>query len=347
MLAFPPEADPASPVLDLLGVRYWAEDERQPVRGRPLGGPAPAAAGLDPAGGAAPTRLRVPEGGLRAVELLVRDRPDSGRRLTVEVLGAAGQVLAGGERRLWTLGRDRWEQVVLAGDGLPAGTEVTLRVGTDEAPGRVGIAGAAAGPAYRLVAGADDGLRVAYGSGVVIYERLDAQPLARLYGGYQVLAGEAAVARLAALPAAGRDRALVEAPVPGLAADPGPGPAGTAGVASWTAGDVRLEVDAARPGLLVLAVTAYPGWQATVDGRPAEIVRADHAFQAVAVPAGRHQVRFQYRPASFSRGLLLTLAGLAACALLWFVPARRARAGPARAAILRRRPGAAPGADRQ
>ena len=210
-----PEVDPGSPILDLLGVRYWSEDERQPVRGRRLDDAAPAAATLDPAGGGATTRLRVPAGGLRAVELLTRRLPGSGGRLTVEVVGADGQVLASGERRLWTLQRDRWEQVVLAGDGLPAGAEVTLRVGTDEAPGRVGIAAAAAGPAYRLVAGRDDGLRVAFGAGVVIYERLGAQPLARLYGGYEVLAGEPAVARLAALPAASR-RALVEAAVPGL-----------------------------------------------------------------------------------------------------------------------------------
>jgi hypothetical protein len=139
----------------------------------------------------------------------------------------------------------------------------------------------------------------------------------------------------------------VEAPVPGLTPGPGQDPPGTVAVRDWAAGDIRLEVDAARVGLLVLAVTDYPGWQATVDGRPAEIVRADHAFQAVAVPAGRHQVRFRYQPESFHRGLALTGAGLAACALLWLVPAWRARGGPARAAILRRRPGAAPGADRR
>lgn len=324
VVAFPAETEPGSPLLDLLGVRYWSEDERLPVRGRRLDGPAPEAATLDPAAGPLVARLRVPAGGLRAVELLVSERPASSRRLTLEVLGADGRVLVAGERRLWTLARGRWEPVVLAGgDGLPVGAEVTLRIAADAPAGQVRIAGAADGPAYRLVAGRDDGLRVAFGAGVVIYERRTVQPLARLYGGYQVVAGEQAVALLRGTPSAARDRALVGAPVAGLTPGPGEGDAGSATIRSWAPGDVGVDVDARRAGLLVLAVNDYPGWRATVDGRAAEVVRADHAFQGVAVPTGRHSVRFQYRPRSLTLGLALTLAGLLACALLWLMPARR------------------------
>jgi Bacterial membrane protein YfhO len=323
VVAFPPETDLGSPVLDLLGVRYWSEDQRLPVRGRRLDGPAPGAATLDPGAGPLAARLRVPVGGLRAVELLVRQRPASGRRLTLQLLGADGRVLVAGERRLWTLTQDRWEPIVLAGDRLPAGAEVTVRIGTDAPAGQVGIAGAADGPAYRLVAGRDDGLRVAFGTGVVIYERRTAQPLARLYGGYQVVDGEQALALLRDTPSAARDRALVNAPVANLAPGPGEGAVGSATIRAWTPGDVRVDVDARRAGLLVLAINDYPGWRATVDGRAAEVVRADHAFQAVAIPPGRHGVQFQYRPRSLTRGVALTLAGLLACALLWLVPARR------------------------
>ena len=69
-----------------------------------------------------------------------------------------------------------------------------------------------------------------------------------------------------------------------------------------------------QPALLVRSVAAYPGWTATVDGRPAEILRADHAIQAVAIPAGRHTVVFSFDPWSIKVGMLLT--GIAASLLL-------------------------------
>jgi len=58
---------------------------------------------------------------------------------------------------------------------------------------------------------------------------------------------------------------------------------------------VRFRVKLTEPGYLVLADLAYPGWQATVDGRPTEILRADTIFRAVGLEAGEHTVEFSYR----------------------------------------------------
>jgi uncharacterized membrane protein YfhO len=55
---------------------------------------------------------------------------------------------------------------------------------------------------------------------------------------------------------------------------------------------------------------AYPGWQATVDGSPAQIERANHAFTGVVVSPGKHRVQFLYRPAAFRVGLYLSLGTL-------------------------------------
>jgi hypothetical protein len=71
----------------------------------------------------------------------------------------------------------------------------------------------------------------------------------------------------------------------------------------------RITIDASTPrgGWLVLSDTWYPGWQADVDGRPAEIERADYLFRAVWLNPGNHHVTFAFRPASFFAGALISL----------------------------------------
>jgi uncharacterized membrane protein YfhO len=81
------------------------------------------------------------------------------------------------------------------------------------------------------------------------------------------------------------------------------------------------------PGLVVVAEMYYPGWEVTVDGRPAEILRTNRAMRGVALPAGTHRLVFRYNPASFRFGIALSLVGFAALAGLvaW---GRRQRSRP-------------------
>jgi uncharacterized membrane protein YfhO len=84
---------------------------------------------------------------------------------------------------------------------------------------------------------------------------------------------------------------------------------------------VTLDVTAPSPRWLVLSDLHYPGWEATLDGRPVPILRANHAFRAVRVPAGRHRVRFAYDPASVRTGAVLSFSALLAlAALAWRSP---------------------------
>ncbi len=71
---------------------------------------------------------------------------------------------------------------------------------------------------------------------------------------------------------------------------------------------VKIEVSLEREGYLVLSDTFYPGWQAYVDGREVEILKANYAFKAVFLEAGSHVVLFEYSPFSFKVGLLVSLA---------------------------------------
>jgi hypothetical protein len=71
---------------------------------------------------------------------------------------------------------------------------------------------------------------------------------------------------------------------------------------------VTVEAALARPGVLVLRDTYDPSWAARVDGVAATIVRANGLYRAVALPSGRHVIRFTYRPGDFLIGLMITVA---------------------------------------
>src|SRR5262249_60321243 len=72
--------------------------------------------------------------------------------------------------------------------------------------------------------------------------------------------------------------------------------------------DVSIDVQTPVPALLRLADQWYPDWVATVDGKPTSILRADYLLRAVAVPAGRHRVEFQFVSKAVRTGLLLSIA---------------------------------------
>ncbi len=69
---------------------------------------------------------------------------------------------------------------------------------------------------------------------------------------------------------------------------------------------VGIDATLAAPGLLVLRDWYDPSWAATVDGLPAVIARVNGIHRGVTLPAGRHEVRFTYRPRDFYIGLTLS-----------------------------------------
>ena len=71
---------------------------------------------------------------------------------------------------------------------------------------------------------------------------------------------------------------------------------------------LRMQASMDAPGWVVISQTAWTGWRAYLDGRRVRMLRANRAFLAVYVPAGRHEVRLRYLPRSFVVGRTISVA---------------------------------------
>jgi hypothetical protein len=91
---------------------------------------------------------------------------------------------------------------------------------------------------------------------------------------------------------------------------PSQGAAGRVQIVRYTTNEAEMRVQASRDAILVFSDSYYPGWLATIDGSPTAIYRANTTQRAVVVPAGEHQVRFRFRPASVLAGFSMSSASL-------------------------------------
>ncbi len=80
---------------------------------------------------------------------------------------------------------------------------------------------------------------------------------------------------------------------------------------------IVLTLAATAPALLVLSENWYPGWQATVNGVPADILQANGALRAVPVPSGTVAVVLRFAPISWRLGLVGWGLGCCLLLLLW------------------------------
>jgi hypothetical protein len=146
--------------------------------------------------------------------------------------------------------------------------------------------------------------------GVVVYRNANAGPRAFVTGSMAIVPDALAVDRLIAAEHDPVQALLAEPLPPDIVLDPA-----AEGTVQWHArgvDELRLEVMSTAPALLVVMDNYYPAWRAQVGGEAVPIVRANYAFRAVPIPAGRHEVVLRYEPqtlrgAAFASGALLIL----------------------------------------
>ncbi len=106
-------------------------------------------------------------------------------------------------------------------------------------------------------------------------------------------------------------------------------------VSGYKAGHFAIDLSAPAPpgSALIASENFYPGWSATIDGKPAPVWRADMSLMGVELPAGATRIEFTFSSAPFETGRLMTLIALVLSLGAW----------AAGAVMSRRRGGAAGG----
>ena len=90
-------------------------------------------------------------------------------------------------------------------------------------------------------------------------------------------------------------------------------------------GFAEFDVETETPGLFVVPITYYPGWKASIDKQKVEIMAANINSQAIEVPAGRHSVKFSYKPLPVKVGLIISLFTYASISVIIFFPLNKIR----------------------
>jgi hypothetical protein len=104
------------------------------------------------------------------------------------------------------------------------------------------------------------------------------------------------------------------------------GAPGSFGTVDWVSDEsesLQLRAFSTAGGFVFLSDQFYPGWEASVNGHPVPILKANFAFRAVRIPAGESQVEFQYRPRSLLVGAALSTVTVMALSIGVLLERRR------------------------
>ncbi len=320
----PDETQATSPILDRLAARYFVA----PARANPFGRVERA---VPPDGDvtlAPGQQVRAPlasPGPLRGVAFTVHGRVPADAVVNLVLLDPYGGVLGQGVWRAppgFVDGPlDQPVVIAVAGEDIPASAPVTVEF-TVTGTGPVTLRATAGSPVMAVFRPAADNLRLVFAGSAVVYQRLGALPRIRWASQQLVLSDPTQQVSALAAGQVQRDTVVVD-----RAAGPADGQPATIQVVADDPDAIGVDVRAEGAGYLVVADSLLVGWSATVDGRAARIVAADHAVSAVAVSAGPHRVELRYTPPTGNLGGRISLLALVVLLALGVVAGANGAAG--------------------
>ncbi len=86
---------------------------------------------------------------------------------------------------------------------------------------------------------------------------------------------------------------------------------------------VRVQTNESSPQVLRLRIGSYPGWRATIDGRPLALTPYLSMMLQAHIPPGKHVIELRYWPKRFSQGLVIGACAVVALAVAALVTRRR------------------------
>ena len=76
----------------------------------------------------------------------------------------------------------------------------------------------------------------------------------------------------------------------------------------YTPESVEYDAQCATPGTVVFSEIYYPhGWKAYVDDAPVSHYRVNYMLRALNLEAGKHHIRFEFRPDSVTKGNTISM----------------------------------------